>query len=416
MVSSITKILAVDDDPKFLGAVQDYLKSDYEVITAADGPAAMKAIAQSRPELILLDFCLPQMTGLELLKIFKRRFSDLPVVMLTAEREPDTIIETMKAGANDYVIKGTEDFEANLKFRIGLTLERAVLLRRNRELKDENLSHVEKNQKLSAKVAAHSRNYEILGNSAAVLKLKSNIERFKGTNPFILITGENGTGKELVARALNAQEDDPARPFIAVNCAAIAPTLFESEFFGHVKGAFTSAMDNKVGQFKLADGGDIFLDEVGEIPIEMQAKLLRVLQEQTFTPVGAVKPVSVNVRVIAATNRDLQVEIRKGRFREDLFYRLNQINLHVPPLRERPEDILVLADAFLKRALPMAKLSEPVKKILVEHSWRGNIRELQNAIECAVVFVKGSTLAFCSSILCSTMRKSPNSRGGSSVA
>jgi transcriptional regulator with PAS, ATPase and Fis domain len=228
------------------------------------------------------------------------------------------------------------------------------------------------------------------GSDETILKLKRDILRLKGTDAYVLITGENGTGKELVARGLNLQEDDTSRPFVAVNCAAIPATLFESEFFGHVKGAFTGATENKIGQFKAADGGDIFLDEIGEVPLPMQAKLLRVLQEKIFTPVGGIKPVSIDVRVIAATNRNLEEEIAKGNFREDLYYRLTKIVLRTPPLRERQSDIIPLAEEFLKRLLPVARLSEPAKKALLSHPWRGNIRELQNTIERASVFMKDS--------------------------
>jgi len=331
------------------------------------------------------------MTGLEFLKILKRRFTNLPVIMLTGEKDSETIIETMKAGATDFVIKGSEDFQTNLKFRIGQALERIALLEKNLKLAAENIDQAEKNRRLAEKVAAQARKWEILGTSAGILKMKSGLLNLKGSGAGVLITGENGTGKELVARNINLQEDDSSRPFIAVNCAAITATLFESELFGHAKGAFTGATDNKPGLFKLADGGDLFLDEIGEVPLEMQPKLLRALQEKTFTPVGSTKPVSVDVRVISATNRNLEDEVRKGRFREDLFYRLNRFVVKVPALRERPEDILPLAEEFLRRLLPVARLSEPARKFLLGYSWRGNIRELENAIERAAVQAKGLT-------------------------
>lgn len=384
------KILAVDDDPSFLAAVQDTLKTHYDVAVASDGVAAMRSMSQAQPDLVLLDFCLPQMSGLELLKIFRRRFPNVPVIMLTAEKDADTIIETMKNGASDFVIKGSEDFEANLRFRLSQAVEKLALMKKYQELHHENLSRAEENRKLSAKVTAHAKKYEILGVSPQTLRLRNEIATLKGIPSTVLITGENGTGKELVARTLNIQEEDPGRPFIDVNCAAVTASLFESEFFGHVRGAFTGATDNKDGKFKLAHGGDIFLDEVGEIPPEMQAKLLRVLQERTFTPVGSTKEISVNVRVIAATNRDLDEEIRRGRFREDLYHRLSTIQLNVPPLRTRREDISVLAEEFLKQFLPMGRLSEPAKTKLMAYPWYGNIRELRNVIERAVVFAKAS--------------------------
>lgn len=390
MGTALPRILAVDDDPKFLSAVVEALQGQYEVASAADGTAAMRAMSQSLPDLVLLDFRLPQMSGLELLKIFKRRFEDVPVIMLTAEKDTDTIIDTMKCGATDYVVKGSDDFEANLKFRINQAIEKLALLRKNQLLRDENASRTEENRKLAVAIAEQDKRFEILGISEPTLQLKSQLLSLTGIYSSVLITGENGTGKELVARTLNRQEGKPTRPFVDVNCAAITTTLFESEFFGHVKGSFTGATDNKDGKFKAADGGDIFLDEVGEIPIDMQAKLLRVLQEKTFTPVGATKSLTVDVRVIAATNRDLEEEVRKGRFREDLFYRLNLIRFHVPPLRERRADIVFLAEEFLRRLLPMGKLSETAKQKLHEHHWHGNIRELHNIIERAVVIAKTS--------------------------
>jgi DNA-binding NtrC family response regulator len=386
----LSKILLVDDDKRFAESVVTFFSQEHEVSTVHEPTEAMKVLAQLRPDLVLLDFGLPQISGLEFLKLLKRRMPELPVVMLTGNSQPETIIETMKAGASDFVIKGSDEFAANLKFRVANVLEKTAILRRNRTLIQENETQFEKNRKLAAKLATHVRSYEILGVSEATLKLRRDILRMKGTHSYVLISGENGTGKELVARNLNLQEDDPSRPFIAVNCAAIPANLFESELFGHAKGAFTGASEAKPGQFKLADGGDIFLDEIGEIPLEMQAKLLRVLQEQTFTPVGAIKSVTVNVRVIAATNRDLEVEIKKGRFREDLFYRLNQISLRVPALRERSEDIEYLAEEFLKRRLPMGKISVPARKVLAAYPWRGNIRELQNAVERAYIDIKDS--------------------------
>ncbi len=384
-------VLIVDDDRQFSGELTRFLGDDFSISTASSPTEAMAEISRVRPKLILLDFTLPVMTGLEFLKLVKRRFADLPVIMLTGERDSDTIIETMKAGATDFVIKGTEDFIANLKFRIRQALDRLALVQKNQQLASENTAQAEKNKRLAEKIAAQAQRNEILGSSASILKLKSDLLKLKGLGAGVLITGENGTGKELVAININLLEDDNSRPFVAVNCAAIPATLFESEFFGHAKGAFTGATENKVGFFKLADGGDLFLDEIGEVTPEMQPKLLRALQEQTFTPVGSTKPVTVNVRVIAATNRNLEEEVAAGRFREDLYYRLNRFAIKVPALRERQEDILPLAEEFLRRLLPVAKLSEPAKKFLVSYPWRGNIRELENAIERASVQIRGTT-------------------------
>ncbi len=385
------KLLLIDDDKRFSEEIAKVLSGENEVILAGDSTEGHRLLTQAKPNLLLLDYGLPGLSGLEMLKILRRRMPDLPILMLTGESGVDTVIETMKAGANDYIIKGSEDFEANLKFRITQALERAAILQRNRQLQEENDIHAARNRKLAEKLEAEARSYEILGSDEKTLKLKRDMLRLKGEDAYVLITGENGTGKELVARGLNLQESDRSRPFVAINCAAIPASLFESEFFGHVKGAFTGASENKVGQFKLADGGDIFLDEIGEVPLPMQAKLLRVLQEKTFTPVGSTKSLTVDIRVIAATNRDLEVEIAKGNFREDLYYRLNKITLRTPALRERQSDIVPLAEEFLRRRIPVAKLSEPAKKALTAYPWRGNIRELQNVIERASMLVKDSS-------------------------
>lgn len=366
-------ILIIEDDPRFAEAVKALLSSEYSVVAAPDTGKAIQLIFHAKPDLVLLDFNLPSMSGLDFLRTARPRCPGTPFIMLTGESAPETIIETMRAGAADYVIKGSEDFDATLRFRIKQTLELFSLK--------------QKHEKLAAKFA---KQFEILGTTSCVIKLKQDIAKLRGTEATVLVTGENGTGKELVARNLNLQEGDSSRPFVAVNCAAITANLFESEFFGHVKGAFTGASDNKHGHFKVADGGDIFLDEIGEIPLDLQAKLLRVLQEKTFTPVGSIKPLRVDVRVIAATNRNLLDEVRAGRFREDLYYRINHFELKVPALRERSEDIVPLAEAFLHRDLPMARFSEPAKKEIVQYPWPGNIRQLANAVERAKINVRGS--------------------------
>lgn len=336
----------------------------------------MGVLNQQSCNLILLDYEMPQITGFELLKILKQRHSEIPVIMLTGKSDSDTIIQTMRAGASDFVIKGTEDFEANLKFRVSQTLDKIEV--------------VKQNQKLAAKLDSQKRSIEIIGNSPLVLKLKSDILKLKSSSTSVFISGENGTGKELIARNLNAQENDPTRPFIAVNCAALTATLIESELFGHKRGAFTGATENKIGKFEAANGGDIFLDEITEIPIDLQAKLLRVLQEKVFTPVGSNKEIKLDVRVIAATNRNLEEEVSQGRFREDLFYRLNQFSIYSPSLKERKDDIVILAEKFLKRKMPEARLSATTIKTLLGHTWNGNIRELENTIERATILVRES--------------------------
>jgi DNA-binding NtrC family response regulator len=370
------KILVIDDSQSFVSGVKATLAEDYEVAGAFSATMAMGILNQQSCNLILLDYEMPQMTGFELLKILKQRHAEIPVVMLTGKSDSDTIIQTMRAGASDFVIKGTEEFEANLKFRISQTLDKVEVVRQNK--------------KLAAKLDSQKRNIEIVGNSHLVLKLKSDILKLKDSSASVFISGENGTGKELIARNINAQENDPTRPFIAINCAALTSTLIESELFGHKRGAFTGAMENKIGKFEAANGGDIFLDEITEIPIELQAKLLRVLQEKVFTPVGSNKEVKLDIRVIAATNRNLDEEVSQGRFREDLFYRLNQFSIYSPSLKERKNDIVTLAEEFLKRKMPEARLSVTATKALLAHTWHGNIRELENTIERAIILVRES--------------------------
>ncbi|MFN8944655.1 MAG: sigma-54-dependent transcriptional regulator [Pseudobdellovibrionaceae bacterium] len=376
------KILIVDDNPSFLSEMKKILADNYDVATATNASAASVQLDNQAFDLVLLDFEMPNMTGLQFLKLIKRRFPDQTVVMLTGKSDSDTIISTMQAGAADFVIKGSEDFIASLKFRIAQNIEKISMLKQN--------------QKLAAKVSTQNQKIEIVGASKVTMNLKSEILKLKGTQASVLITGENGTGKELIAKTLNAQEDDAARPFIAVNCAAITATLFESDLFGHVKGAFTGATENKIGKFKAADGGDIFLDEIGELSPELQAKLLRVLQERVITPVGSNKEIKIDVRVIAGTNRNLEEDIAQGRFREDLYHRINRIIIHSPSLRERKDDVLLLAEFFLHRHHPAAKFTEPAKKALINHKWIGNIRELENTIERAVIMARGSRRHFIS--------------------
>lgn len=377
------KILAVDDSQQFLVEMKKMLSEAHDVATATSASAAMALMTTDSFDLILLDFEMPDMTGLEFLKLIKRRHPDMAVVMLTGKSDSDTIIQTMQAGAADFVIKGSEDFAASLRFRISQTLEK--------------ISMTKQNQKLTAKVSNQNKKIEIIGASKSAMKLKSEILQLKGSQAFVLITGENGTGKELIAKSLNAQEDDATRPFVGINCAAITSTLFESELFGHTKGAFTGATENKIGKFQAADGGDIFLDEIGELSSELQAKLLRVLQEKVITPVGSNKEIKIDVRVIAATNKNLQVEIAQGRFREDLYHRINRIEIYSPSLSERKEDILMLAEFFLNKHQPLAKFSEAAKKSLLSHKWIGNIRELENTVERAVIMARGSRRHYISS-------------------
>jgi DNA-binding NtrC family response regulator len=284
----------------------------------------------------------------------------------------------MKAGASEYVIKGDKGLIEQLKVRIHQALAHARLTTKSR--------------KMEAKLLKQHQAYTLVGSSTSMLKLKRSLIPLRGTTASVVITGESGTGKELVARALNVQEEDSAeRPFQAINCAAIPENLLESELFGHEKGAFTGAIASKPGKFVQADGGDLFLDEIGELPLAMQAKLLRALQEREVTPVGSNKPVKFEVRVICATNRDLKNEVAEGRFREDLYYRIATIELTIPPLRDRSEDIRELVTHFLKKCdCPHLKLSRDAMAAARKHRWPGNIRALHNSLERACIMVSGS--------------------------
>lgn len=369
-----TTILAFDDDAGFLRQLKESLSAEHTVETASSIPQAMKIVMTRHLDLILLDMNMPEMSGLEFLKTLRQRNHHTPVIMLTGETKTETIVATIQAGAVDYVVKGTEDFTVNLSFRI------------SQALKIKNL--IKDNAVLSKKVAADSAQFEIVGISTNITKLRSEFLKFKNSQSTVLITGENGTGKELIARNLNLQEKNPARPFIAVNCGAIPENLFESELFGHKKGSFTGAMIDKIGLFMLADGGDLFLDEIGELPLNMQVKLLRVLQEKIITPVGETKPIPVDIRIIAATNRNLEEMVKAKTFREDLYFRLNTLRLHTPALRERKEDILILAKRFAEKLHAKVTFSPEARKALENHLWPGNIRELQNVIERALLNAK----------------------------
>lgn len=370
------KVLALDDDRDFLLELKRALDGEFQIRIATEIHEAMKIINQSHPDVLLLDMNMPDVSGIQFLKVIKQRIPDLPVLMLTGDSRTSMIVNAIKAGANDYILKGSEDFTTRLRIAIG-QLHAMIGMKKQ-------------NKMLSAKVLESASRYDILGIDPSTLRLRADITKFKGTNAYVLILGENGTGKELVARNLNLQENDPSRPFVAVNCGAIPSNLFESELFGHVKGAFTGAISDQVGKFVAANGGDIFLDEIGELPLDMQVKLLRVLQDKVVTPIGSNKIVPIEARVIAATNRKLEDLVSEGKFREDLFYRINQIPLNLPPLRNRTQDISFLAQIFANNCIPGISFSKDSIKILETHSWPGNIRELQNTIERTCLFLRGT--------------------------
>jgi DNA-binding NtrC family response regulator len=367
MVRTRGCILLVDDDSTFVDKIKAQLATKHRVVSTTDSKAAVKYAMQYRPDVMLLDLCMPDVDGFDILRHLKPRMPQLQIIILTGKSEPAVIVEAIKLGATDFVVKGADDFAANLDIRIG----QALKLTESENEKTELLECLKK----------ETRRYDILGVSSGTVKLRSEIAKFKGAPMSVLVTGENGSGKELVARQFNIQEGKPSRPFIEVNCGAIPGQLFESEFFGHVKGSFSGAINERVGKFELAHKGDIFLDEIGDLPLEMQVKLLRVLQEGRFARVGSDKIISVNVRVIAATNKNLENLVRTGHFREDLFYRLSQIPIKVLPLRERKADILHLAEIFCDEFMPGYSFTKASKELLERHQWRGNIRELKTTVE-----------------------------------
>ncbi len=369
-------LLLLDDDEIHLNQLKAALEAEFNVITATQSNLAFRQLANA--ELLVVDLNMPEVTGLDVLRVVKQKNKNFPVIMLTGESDAATIVDCMKAGADDYVVKITPDLVQNLKFRIANCFKLIAI-------KDENTELVKKS---IDKEAAH---YQLLGDSISNLKLKAEIAKYKGATLNVLVQGEPGTGKELIARTFNLQEGNPNRPFIAVNCGSIPENLIESELFGHKKGSFTGAIDNRAGKFLAAHRGDLFLDEIGELSPPAQVKLLRVLQEKIITPVGSEKEVRVDVRVIAATNRNLEKMVAAGTFREDLFFRLNKIMLYTTPLRDKKEDILFLAEIFAKKQMPTVTFSSEAKKLLENHFWRGNIRELSNTIERACILAQGDS-------------------------
>ena len=369
------RILIVDDEKNYL-LVLDALLSEagYQVATADSGARALALLEDEEPDLMLTDMRMPRMTGLELIKASKERHPDLPVIVMTAFGTVENAVEAMKSGAVDYIMKPFENQELLLTVQKALKLSR--LLTQNRFLREE----VQKGQGFG----------QIVGDSRVMRQVYELVEKVAATKATVLITGESGTGKELIARAIHSRSPRAEEPFVAVNCMALSETLLESELFGHEKGAFTGAVGRRKGRFELADKGTLFLDEVGEIATSLQVKLLRVLQERTFERVGGNQPISVDVRIVAATNRDLTQAVATGRFREDLFYRLNVVRLDLPPLRERKEDLPSLVAHFVRRyaaevgrATP--QVSQEAMRVIYDYAWPGNVRELENALERAVI-------------------------------
>ena len=378
-------ILVIDDEANMRHMLSSMLKRHgYDVTAVSDGMTGLDAVDAQHFDFILCDVKMPRMDGMAFLKAGGERLRTSTVIMMSAYGNIDLAIEAMKLGAYDFISKPFKSEE------IRLTIQKAAERER---LRNENIALKDRLQRMGGDITFGA----MVGRSPAmqaVFSMALKVARFDST---VLITGESGTGKELVAQGIHRESDRRNAPLVAVNCASIPESLMESELFGHVKGAFTGADKDKQGLFASAHGGTLFLDEIGEIPIALQSKLLRVLQEGEVRPLGGAKPRSINVRVIAATSRDLEKEIAAGRFREDLFYRLNVVPIALPPLRRRPEDIPRLCRFFINRfnetlGSDIRNVSPAAMTALIRHDWPGNVRELENAIERAIVMADGSTL------------------------
>jgi two-component system response regulator PilR (NtrC family) len=375
-------ILIVDDERSMREFLGIYLKrSGHRVEAAANADAARKAMAGREFDVVITDLKMPDGSGLEVLSESKHLHPDTQVIVVTAFATAETAIAAMKAGAYDYLTKPFKVDEVGLV--VERALERRVLQSQNVVLRDE--------------IKGRYKLERLIGKSPPMQRVFEVIRKIAPARTSVLLIGESGTGKELAARAVHELSGRDADAFIAVNCGAIPETLIESEFFGHVKGAFTGANTDRTGLFEAAHGGTIFLDEIGELPVPMQVKLLRVLQERKVKKVGGTQEKEVDVRVVAATNRDLEAEVEKGTFRQDLFYRLNVIQLRLPPLRERREDIPILVDHFARKfaaehGRKISGVDPEVMSALVNHSFPGNVRELENLIERAVTLAPGDRI------------------------
>ncbi|MCW7754741.1 sigma-54 dependent transcriptional regulator [Desulfobotulus sp. H1] len=374
-------ILIVDDEknyPRILSAILE--EENYETLSCHSGEEALTLLTESEIDLVLTDMRMPGMDGISLLRAIKNKQPDLPVIMMTAHGTVEKAVEAMQQGAYTYILKPFEN--ETLIQHVGKAMDLYRVVRENRQLR--------------AMIADRFSFSSIIGKSEAMQQIYATIRKVAPSTATILIEGESGTGKELVARALHFNSPRKEKPFIAVNCTALAESLLESELFGHEKGAFTGAISMRKGRFELADGGTLFLDEIGELSPQMQVKLLRVLQEKTIERVGGGKTISVDFRLMAATNKKLHEEVRKERFREDLYYRLHVVHFKIPPLRERDNDILLLAEAFLQKfspqrtdGQPLSGLSSPCRKHLLDYAWPGNVRQLENVMERAVLLAPG---------------------------
>jgi DNA-binding NtrC family response regulator len=376
------KVMVIDDEPLMRITVQDALVADgYKVTTAETGEKGLTLLRENQADILITDLKLPDVDGIQILKEIKAISPETQLIMITAYGSIDSAVTAMKEGASDYLTK---------PFAMDELLLIIKRLLRMKQLEEENIS-------LRKRVEERYGLEGLVGKSPRMLKIYELIETVAQTDTTVLIYGESGTGKELVANAIHLRSPRKNGPFVKVNCAALPETLLESELFGHEKGAFTGAMRQRKGRFEIADGGTVFLDEIGDISFGVQVKLLRVLQERQFERVGGNETLSVDVRLICATQRDLKEEIQKETFREDLYYRLNVVPIILPPLRERREDILFLTDHFIdkfsqKMNKEITGLSEDAKTLLLKYLFPGNIRELENMLERAIALLKGKVI------------------------
>jgi len=376
------KILIVDDELGARESLKIILKgSKYDLLMAASGKEALKLFEQERPHITLLDIIMPHLDGLKVLEKIKRIDAKAVVIMITAAKSIKTAVEAMKLGAYDYI---TKPFNVD---EIRLIVKKAF----------SNLDLVGEVEYLRAEIGRIYGLDNIVGKTKVMKNIFSLIKQVADSKLTVLIQGESGTGKELVAKAVHFNSSRKNKPFIDVNCAAIPDTLMESELFGHQKGAFTGAYERKLGRFELANGGTLFLDEIGDLSLSNQSKILRFLQERQFTTVGGSKPVMVDVRVIAATNKNLEKSMRDGSFRDDLYYRMNVFPIFIPPLRERKEDIPLLVNHFIRKSAQQGKdvkgISHKALELLINYHWPGNVRELENVVERAVALCSKSIIS-----------------------
>ena len=407
------RVLVVDDEANVRQSLELLLAESYQVSSAPDAQAALEHLetgaADARPDVVLLDVAMPGVDGIELLKQLRDSYPVLPVIMLTASTNVQTAVQAMKIGAVDYLSK---------PYNVEELLQ---LIEQTIQQSDSDLSDSDADVPTTSQTQSRSRLAKVEGDFGALVgqhpvmqEIYQKVEQLAQCDTTVLVNGESGTGKELIAREIHFRSNRSNGPFVALNCAAIPETLVESELFGHEKGAFTHAVERRLGHFELADGGTLFLDEIGELSLAVQVKMLRFLQEQEFYRVGRSKPIRVDVRVIAATNKSLDTAVTEGNFREDLFYRINVVALEMPALRERRDDIPRLVDSFIERLSPVygdrkPSLDESALKVLMNYAWPGNVRELENVTE--------SILALCQKDLISEedlpirLRKSENSGG-----